>query len=138
MSIKKAYIDVRILGAAIRYSLPKETGLMPICVSELKITARNFPTWLLETIKQEAEQHIELEYAKGTFINTDYARKIIAICEEEIARPKVVHMCKYGHEDCVLDPGYIKFHHEKWYKDLGEPKDCPDCYDGDLFDDEDK
>ena len=29
-----------------------------------------------------------------------------------------VPVCPRGYTDCVCDPGYIKFHHPEWYKDL--------------------
>lgn len=57
--------------------------------------------------------------------------------------------CKYGFEDCVLDPAYMKRWHSQWYeKNYGDmsPEDviklgdccCNDCSNGDCYDDEDK
>lgn len=54
-------------------------------------------------------------------------------------------VCPSGYQDCVYDPGYIKYYHPKWYKSLygdktpeqavksnGCSKEC------DHYDDEDK
>lgn len=46
--------------------------------------------------------------------------------------------CKYGCNDCVNDPAYIKTIHPEWYEKLGAPTDCPDCDDMSCYDDEDK
>jgi hypothetical protein len=45
--------------------------------------------------------------------------------------------CKFGYEDCVYDPNYIKYHYPDWYKSLGSPTECK-CEDGNGYDDEDK
>lgn len=47
-------------------------------------------------------------------------------------------VCKYGYDDCVCDPGYIRKHYPDWWKDLGMPITCDECKDGSGYDDEDK
>ena len=46
--------------------------------------------------------------------------------------------CKYGYEDCVYDPGYLRKHDLDWWKELGMPITCEHCKDGSGYDDEDK
>ena len=51
--------------------------------------------------------------------------------------------CKYGFTNCVVDPGYIWKEHPNWYKSMYGDKPyedigCPDCVEGDNYDDEDK
>lgn len=46
--------------------------------------------------------------------------------------------CKYGYSDCVLEPAYIKENYPEWWESLGCPTSCPDCKNGDMYDDEDK
>lgn len=29
-----------------------------------------------------------------------------------------VPLCPRGHQDCINDPAYIKYHYPKWYKEL--------------------
>lgn len=63
---------------------------------------------------------------------------------------KYTPTCKYGYEDCVWDPAYIKYHHPDWYSRLYgniSPEEaslvpghsCMSCADNNfLYDDEDK
>lgn len=52
--------------------------------------------------------------------------------------------CKFGYEDCICDPAYIKYVYPEWYTELygdvtpGEVDDCYDCDNGSRYDDEDK
>ena len=56
--------------------------------------------------------------------------------------------CRYGCDDCIYDPAYIKATYPKWYAELyGEqspeeaaqdPRGCMLCKDSDRYDDEDK
>jgi hypothetical protein len=55
---------------------------------------------------------------------------------------KYIPSCKYGRSDCVYDEEYIKSNHPYWYKDLCNQREsddwCPNCINGNEYDDEDK
>ena len=46
--------------------------------------------------------------------------------------------CKFGYIECIYNPEYIRYNDPDWWVDLGMPIDCPDCKEGELYDDEDK
>ena len=48
--------------------------------------------------------------------------------------------CKFGRNDCICDPEYIKLYHPIWYKklELDGEVNCDDCEHGECYDDEDK
>lgn len=48
--------------------------------------------------------------------------------------------CKYKHNDCILDPAYIKATYPNWYKELNADGgcNCNSCINCSDYDDEDK
>lgn len=83
-------IDERILAAAIRYSLPRETGMIDICVDELNKNKSLIQDWMLQRIAEDTRDYLRWEHASGEedAINTDYAHQIIRICNNELEERK--------------------------------------------------
>ena len=46
--------------------------------------------------------------------------------------------CKFGYVECIHNPEYIRRNYPDWWIELGMPIDCPNCEEGDYYDDEDK
>lgn len=79
-------------------------------------------------------------------------------CDSCLKNPNFSHLtdyfkaynftCRFGYEDCIHDPAYIKCHYPDWYQSLYgnktpeeaslDPEGCANCKNGEDYDDEDK
>lgn len=78
---------------------------------------------------------IALNSTKKAFIAIDTTRKALNISSYW---DNYTRACKFGYNDCIHDPGYLRKHHFEWWKELGMPITCEHCSEGEEYDDEDK
>lgn len=81
------------------------------------------------------DTRLTLNDAKNALISIDTTRKALNIFSHWKHYERT---CKFNHEDCVYDPGYLKKYNNKRWIELGMPTTCDDCDCGECYDDEDK
>ena len=122
------------------YLLTKEELLAEILMAEPSVTVSELLT-KLEAKAAEVKKEID---AKAGLVKT-LAMEGPNKFKDVYYRPT----CKFGCEDCIHDPAYIKATYPEWYNELFSElspeeaaldclHDCAYCTDGDCYDDEDK
>ena len=88
----KVDVDQRVLVAAIRYAMGRQTGMIDICREELEYNIGNLSTWLVEAILSDSKFYLGIEAAAGQadhqIINIGYVNSIIYMCEKELEARK--------------------------------------------------
>ena len=120
------------------YLLTKEELLAEILMAEPSVTVSELLT-KLEAKAAEVKKEID---AKAGLVKT-LAMEGPNKFKDVYYRPT----CKFGCEDCIHDPAYIKATYPEWYNELFSElspeeaaldclHDCEYCTDGDCYDDE--
>lgn len=85
-----------------------------------------------ELLAENAELRQKFEVARSC------VRQINNIYIPNHIEKRLVKGCKFGYEDCIHNPEYIRYHYPDWWVELGMPVDCPNCNEDNCYDDEDK
>jgi|GEM_PF-6400351 len=86
MRSEQINVDCRVLAAAIRYSIPRNTSMIDITIESLEQNLENLEKWLLKAIISDMEYHLrgQEQLEEKEQVNVGYANRIIFLCERAI------------------------------------------------------